>query len=485
MFKILFSKEIAENIHNYRFLLALLLCLVIIPIGFTVSQKDYADRRQVYDETVRDYEQTRATMIDLIRNGGAAFRPPSPLGLLSGGVEMVLPNSVETRGYFSEEGTEVTFNNTRRLDTPFTSLFGRLDLTFIVTTVMAVLVMIFTFNAVAGEKERRTLAQVMANPVPRPMVITAKMAAGSSLLATAYLAGTAAGILLTVALGLNPLAQKGTLAPFAIAIGASLAFLLVLYNLGLLISGLTRSSVSAMVALLSVWVALAMILPKGSVVAAKFLLPVKSQQVVDLEKNQARLQIQRELYAELDKLTKSTPGIKDMSMDEYFKQSRAKSPAIEAFEKSQNKVKGEFKARTDAALDKINADFERQRGGQAALARNIARLSPVSCLVHIMAELAGTGFVEESRWMETRSRFKQMLDRDIASKQRAYTFKDISYSGRSDDINYKAPAPKLPAEPVPLEKRLAAVWVDLVLLAIYGLLFFAGAYVVFLRYDVR
>ena len=36
-----------------------------------------------------------------------------------------------------------------------------------------------------------------------------------------------------------------------------------------------------------------------------------------------------------------------------------------------------------------------------------------------------------------------------------------------------------------METRLAAVWVDLVLLAIYGLLFFTAAYVKFLRYDVR
>ena len=34
-------------------------------------------------------------------------------------------------------------------------------------------------------------------------------------------------------------------------------------------------------------------------------------------------------------------------------------------------------------------------------------------------------------------------------------------------------------------KRLAAVWVDLVLLGVYGVLFFAGAYVAFLRYDLR
>jgi ABC-type transport system involved in multi-copper enzyme maturation permease subunit len=484
MFRILFRKEIAENIHNYRFLLALVLCLVIIPLGFIVSQKDYVDRRQVYDETVRDYEQTHATVVDVMRSGGSAFRSPSPLTLLSGGVEAVLPTSVETRSYISEEGVQVQFNNTRRLDNPLMWLFGRLDLVFIVTTVMAVLVMIFTFNAVAGEKERRTLAQVMSNAVPRPVVIAAKMAAGGTLLATAFLAGILAGILLTLALGLNPLGEPGTAATLAIATGVSLVFLLVFYNLGLLVSSLNKSSVSSMVALLSVWVALAMILPKGSVVIAKLVRPVRSQQVVDLEKNQVRVQIQREMGADLVKLMKSTPGIKDMSQDEFFKQRRAKNPAVEAFEKAQSDLKAKFTARMNAELDKADAEFERQRGRQAAVARNLSRLSPVSCFVHVMAELAGTGFAEERRWLETRSRFKHLLDRDIASKESSVTFGYTTMSSMGK-IDPKAPAPKLQAEPVALETRLAAVCVDLVLLAIYGLLFFTAAYVKFLRYDVR
>jgi len=483
MFRILYHKELRENVQNYRFLLALLLCLIVIPLGFYVSQKDYAERRQAYDQTVRDYEESRKTVVDLIRNGGAAFRPPSPLGLLSDGVEMLLPSSAETRGYISDQGAQIQFNNVRRLDNPFTALFGRLDLAFTVSTVLAVLVMIFTFNAVAGEKERRTLAQVMANPVPRPTVIAAKMAAGSSLLAAAFLAGTAAGVLLIMALGLNPFSQPGTGAPFAIGVGVALLFLLAFINLGLLISALSRSSVSAMVTLLAVWVGLAMVLPKASVVASRLLLPVKSQQVIDLEKSQVRSQFGRDLAAALGNLAKSTPGVKDMSLDEYFKQMRAKNPAIDAFEKAQTERKAEFTARLNAELDKIDADFERQRGRQAALARTISRLSPVSCFVHVLTELAGTGFVEENAWRETRSRFKQILDREIAPKMGSFTFGDLTYG--SMDVDREAPAPRLPPEPVALEKRLAEVWVDLALLLLYGLLFFAGAYVAFLRYDVR
>jgi len=484
MFRILVKKEIVENIQNYRFLLALVLCLIVMPLGFVVSQKDYAARRQVYEETVHDYDQTRATVFDLEWRGGAAFRPPSPLALLAGGVEALLPTSVETRGNIDEQGTQVQFNNARRLDNPFLSLFGRLDLTFIVTTVLAVLIMIFSFNAVAGEKERRTLALVMANAVPRPLVIAAKMAAGSTLLAVAFLAGAAAGVLLTIVLGLSPFGQPGTALPFALGIGASLLFLLAFYNLGLLVSSLSRSQVSAMVTLLSVWVGLGMILPKGSVVIAKLVRPVKSQQVVDLEKNQVRLQYQRDVSVDSEKLARSTPVIKDMNFDEFYTQRKAKNPAILAFEKIQTDRKAEFRARLNGELDKIDADFERQRGRQSALARNLSRLSPVSCLVHVMAELAGTGFTEEERWLVTRARFEQLLDREIASKHKSVSFGNttMSFSG---GLNMKAPAPKLPAEAVPLAKRLAAVWVDVALLGFYGLLFFAGAYVAFLRYDVR
>jgi ABC-type transport system involved in multi-copper enzyme maturation permease subunit len=483
MFAILYLKELRENVQNYRFLLALILCLILIPLGFTVSQRDYAERRKAYDQTVLDYEQSRKTAVDLWSNGGSAFRPPSPLSLISEGVEMVLPNSVETRGYISDQGARVQFNTSRRVENPFTALFGRLDLAFVVSTVLAVLVMIFTFNAVAGEKERRTLTLIIANPVPRPTVIAAKMAAGSSLLAAAFLTGTAAGLLLTIALGLSPFSQPGAALPFAIAVGVALLFLLVSYNLGLLVSSLSRSSASAMITLLAVWVSLAMILPKASVVASRMILPVKSQQVVDLEKSQIRSQFNRELGDALRELTRTMPGVKDMSANEYFAQKKAKDPAVEAYEKAQVERRADFAARLNVELDRVDAAFERQRGRQAALARNLSRLSPVSCFLHVLAELAGTGFVEEEAWRDTRARFREILDREIAPKTGTISFGDVTFERLSLDRN--APAPKLRPEPVPLEKRLAAVWADLALLGIYGILFFAGAYVAFLRYDVR
>jgi ABC-type transport system involved in multi-copper enzyme maturation permease subunit len=397
---------------------------------------------------------------------------------------MLLPTSVESRGFITDQGAEVQFNNVRRIDNPFTWLFGRLDLTFLVSTVLSVLVMLFAFNAVVGEKERRTLAPIMANSVARPMVIVAKMASGSTLLAVSFIAGTLAGVLLTSILGLSPFSDPATWAPFGIAVGVSLLFLIVFYSFGLLISSLSRSSISALVALFSAWVAFAMILPKGSVVVAKLLMPIKSQQVIDLQKDQVRFQSSNEFGAAVYKLYETMPGVRDFPANDFLNQRKAKNPAADAYEKAQFQIKNEITARLNSELDKIDAAFERQKGHQAALARNLARLSPVSCLVHILTELAGTGFTEEKQWRETRSHFKQLLDREIANKEWSLIVKDMYYSG-TGNIDAKGPAPKLPPESTTLEMRLASVWIDLVLLGVYGILFFAGTYVAFLRYDVR
>jgi len=106
VFKVLFKKELLENVQNFRFLLALVLCLIVIPLGFVVSQRDYADRRQVYDEAVRNYNLSHKGIGDVMRNGGSVFRPPAPLGLLSSGVETVLPSAAETVGFITQASSD-------------------------------------------------------------------------------------------------------------------------------------------------------------------------------------------------------------------------------------------------------------------------------------------------------------------------------------------------------------------------------------------
>jgi hypothetical protein len=73
--------------------------------------------------------------------------------------------------------------------------------------VLSILAVLFAFNGVSGEKERRTLAQVFSNSVPRSTLITAKMAAAFTLIAAAFLVGLLLGALTLAFQGFEPLFQ--------------------------------------------------------------------------------------------------------------------------------------------------------------------------------------------------------------------------------------------------------------------------------------
>jgi ABC-type transport system involved in multi-copper enzyme maturation permease subunit len=483
VFRTIVFKELRENILDSRFVIAALLSVIIIPLGFYINGKDYRAKEQNYKESVRIYDESHKTLIDVMRQGAAAFRAPSPLNLLSSGMEQLLPTSVETVGYITYWGAQAEFVNARGLDSPMSFLYGRIDLTFIVAVIMSLLAMLFTYSSVAGEKEKRTLSQILSNSVPRSTVILAKMTAGSLLIGIVFLLGIMLGLMVLLIMGHVIFADSGLFGRFLLAAVLSLFNILVFLNLGLLISGLNRSALSAIVSLISCWVILFLIWPKLSVIAAKIVRPIKSQQVIDLEKSWVRLQMQKEEYQEISNLQRAMPGVREMTSAEFFANLRKGEENAKAFERKQNEVKDEFRIKCDVELNGIDTVCENQRSMQAEIARNISRLSPVSCFIHIMAEISNTGFAEYREWQETKSRFKQVIDREISAKMDVIQFGNLSVA--PGKIDRTTPMPELEYHPVRLDEVVSIVWPDVLVLFIYGVLFFAGSYAVFLRYDVR
>jgi len=482
MFRFIFYKELQENIKNFRFIIALILCLTIIPLGFYVNYKDFQAKQKSYEESIKLYEGSHKTIIDTQRQGGAAFRPPSPLSILSSGIEFLLPNSIESVGFLTEMGAQTQFNNDRSLDNPYSFLYGYLDLSFIVSVIISVLAMLMTYNSVAGEKERRTLGQILSNAVPRNTVILAKMSSSFLLMAVLFLLGILIGIFILILQGFE-IFSPGLFSRFFLGVGFSLLYIFTFLNFGLLVSSLNKNAISSIVSLMFFWVLLFMILPKGSVILSKIIKPVKSQQVIDLEKNQIRQQIEKEEWEDIQKLRETMPGIKEMSFKEFFKKLREGDEKAKEYAKEQNEKREFYKIKLEKELNKVDSYYDNERSLQAAIAQNISRLSPVSCFIHLMAETSNAGFLEYEQWKKTRSLFKQLLDTEICSKQEHTQFGQVGTFGFKGDKN--APMPKLAYQPVSLHRIMTKALPDFLLLILYGVLFFACSYVVFLRYDVR
>ena len=104
MFKTIVIKEFQENIRDSRFVVAMLLCMIIIPLGFFINAKDYQAKEQNDRDSVRLYDDSHKMVIDVMRLGGAAFRPSSPLSMLSGGVEHLTPDFGRDRRIHHQHG---------------------------------------------------------------------------------------------------------------------------------------------------------------------------------------------------------------------------------------------------------------------------------------------------------------------------------------------------------------------------------------------
>ena len=478
-FRAIFRKELLEGLVTRRFFAVLLLCLLVFPVGSYMSRRDYQSRLQNYQEAQRLYESTKKTVGSILFMGGGAkgFRPPSGLSFLSTGLEIVLPDTAETVARFNSAAAEMRMVNGQGLDNLYGFFHGPLDFSFLVTVVMTFLALAFSYNAVSGEKESGTLAQMLSNSVLRSRIVTAKAAAQFLMLAVPFLAGVA----LSLALSPPAAATAGAASPWPpvlAAIAFSLLTIAVFFNLGLLVSSLTRQAVTSIVVLLLVWTALFAVLPRLGVIATRILSPVPSEQVFAQEKTRIRLANEKACEAEVDKLIKESPvpQRRDNAGPEW--------PSLtKDFRAKQDAIRAKYKSDLAAETDKARQAWERQRDAQIRTSMLVSRISPVSCYVRPMAEIAGTGWLEYKRFTAAADRFLRTLNESVYSKNQFTRMAGgamFRFTGKAED-----PAPRMAEIRIPFGDVVRDVTPDFVLLLLFNALFFAGAFVAFLRYDPR
>jgi ABC-type transport system involved in multi-copper enzyme maturation permease subunit len=471
MMRVLFLKEIREAFASRRFWVVLILCLILIPLGVEVSLKDYQTRLQNYREAVRIYQEQIKTASDVLYKGGAkAFAPPSPLSFMSLGLGLVLPNVAETQAKYGEPPAVIRLSNNQGRDNLYESFYGPLDLIFVVGVVMSLLAIIMSYGAIAGEKEQGTLRQVLSNAVPRAKLILGKAAANAFVLVIPFLLGLAVSLILLEVQG-HPISSiPGGWVFIGTAVFFAVLFIGVFFNLGLLISALSKQAVPALVTLLLAWVFLYGVYPRLAAAAAQILYPVKSESRVALEKAQIRASIEKARDAEIDKVAKTMP------YDE-------KSEAYKEGEHKQLDIRNKFMAELEASWQTLERDGETRRNAMLALTADISRLSPVSAFVRPLAELSRTGWLEYQRFDGEAREFENILNRNIFTKQKMIQMKSAINVGFDGDMG--AAAPVFQYRPAAVEMVIRNIMPDLVLLILFNLVFFTGAFIAFIRYDAR
>jgi len=488
MFKTLFIKEIHETLNNSRSMVAALLCLLIIPLGIYINSQEYELRRDTWKESEKLYhDQTSGNLGSGTRAEG--FRPPSPFGVFIRGMEDALPDKVIT----NRNGIYSFSKNTIRQDA-LTTLFGSMDFLYIVGTILSLLALIFTFNSVSGERESGTLKLVMSNTVPRGKYILAKITGPYMVFITCFVLSFITGFLILV-MNRSVDMQEGRfwLTVFVILL-LSAAYLFVMFALGTLASCLTKNSVSSIVITLFAWVILFAFVPKVSPLIARLVYPLPSQKAIEDEKHLAQKEIEKERDARRAEILEKIMFQNNVNPKEVrmMDQSPEQRRSFEEYDEQITPVETAYQDKILSTLEKIDRDYETKVRTQQSIAKNISRISPVSCYLFLITEISLTGLIENENFKKYGAVFQQKVDQEIYSKYtyRTYIFGDGNHwvmSGNKEGVqNDELQVPHLDYyEFMPLGKILLTSMPDLLLLLFYLILVSGITIILFAKYDVR
>jgi ABC-type transport system involved in multi-copper enzyme maturation permease subunit len=145
MLRQLIAKEILTNLLSWRVSFAFFILLPLVVISTYVLCNDYAQRQRDYDAKVALHKQAAGT--DRIK----VDRPPSPLMAIIGGATITTGDTVHL-SYYDAPRIKGGFDQT-----PIFYIFQRTDYVFIIGIVMSLLALLFSYDAISGEREHGTL----------------------------------------------------------------------------------------------------------------------------------------------------------------------------------------------------------------------------------------------------------------------------------------------------------------------------------------
>ena len=478
MLMTLIQKEIMHHVLSVRFVALLLMCVLLIPLTLSINYRKYNQNLINYQESIKraqaEAEENPPSAQDPNTEVSKLFLKPTPLSVFVNGLEDALPT------YLGMTRNGVRQSSTGLAQASVAYVLGNLDFLFIVGTVFSLLALLFTFDAVAGEREAGTLRINLSNPLPRDMFLWSKLIGGYIVFVVPFLVSFLLGLLLLAWQGF-PLGEFKVALPVFYLTLISLLYIGVFFAIGVFISTYLDNAKTALIVAFTFWVLAVLVAPRGAFVVAKLISPTRTQQAVYMEKNALR-----------NNLTKDKEGKLAIKMQETMGFGGGVSISLNDPE-TQRKLDGlrgpideEFRLAFQNQTDKIDRDYQREKDRQEQVGETLSRIAPTSSLTYSAMNLTQTGKLKRDLYFQTGERYYNQLDAsyfsgisDDALGQFMQLVNRMDDSSESEEI---LPPPTL-TEPS-LSDTLRRSAADISLLCLFALTFTAVAFLKFFRSDI-
>ena len=351
----------------------------------------------------------------MVHYGTYAHRPLGSLAAFDPGTDPFTGTLVYLEGH---RQNSATFSAARASSSLIR--FGQLTPAFVLQVLLPLLLVFLGFQAITREREARTLVQLRAHGArARDIVLGKSLALGlvavvallpaAASLASAAGAGTQPGD--TLAAGSLLLGHAAWLAAWTVAIVA--------------VSALAPSGRTALLVLVSAWVLIVVLVPRGASAAAEHLVPLPSRAATDLV-------IQQQLRAIGDSHDADDPYF------EAFKQRTLARYGVARVEDLPFNYRGRLAREGEALTSRL---FVRHAEASAALQRaqvrmldGFAALSPMLALRRLSMAAAGTDLENHLRFLAQAERHRYAMVQSLnLLHERALSHADDA--ARSRDVD--------------------------------------------------
>ena len=479
MLMTLIQKEMMHHILSVRFVALLLMCALLIPLTLSINYRRYSQNLTDYQESVKradaEAKENPPNAQDPNVEVSKLFLKPTPLSVFANGLEEALPTYLGiTRNGVRQGSAGVS-------QASVAYALGNLDFLFIIGTVFSLLALLFTFDAVAGEREAGTLRINLSNPLPRDVFLWGKLIGGYIVFVIPFLVAFLLGLLLIVWQGF-PLGEFTVALPVIGLTLISLLYIAVFFAIGVLISTYLDTAKTALILSFTFWVFAVLIAPRGAFVGAKLLSQTRTEQFVYMEKAALRNNLMKDKDEKFGrKFAEAMGPDANISLND---------PAIQKrLDTLRKPIEEEFRQAFQNRADKIDREFQREKDRQEQLGEMLSRISPMASLTYCAMNLTQTGKLKRGTYFQTGDRYYDQLEDTyfstisedpLAQIVRIAARADDSYDPQTEE---KIPPPPALTEPT-LSDTLSRSTMDLFLLVFAAVAFTTVAFLKFFRSDI-
>ena len=470
MLMTMIQKEIMHHILSVRFIALLLMCLLLVPLTLSINHQNYRQSLVDYQEAVKltNIEETTVNLKMPLESDvevSKLFLKPTPMSVFANGLADALPS------YLGVTRNGLTQGPPALVSASLSYLLGHLDFLFIVGTVFSLLALLFTFDAVAGEREAGTLRITLANSLPRDLFLWSKLIGGYFVFALPFLMSLLLGLLLLVWQGF-PLGEPDIFPRVLTLTLASLLYIAVFFAIGTVISTYLDNSKTALIVAFTVWVFAALITPRIGFLAAKIISPTRTSQSVYMEKTAMRDDFNAELEKQKMKFFMEVPSDKD----------GIRHIGPETTEKIDERMKlleEEYRLKFQNRANELDQDYKRETQRQEQMGETLSRITPTSSLIYLATNLTQTGKGERNRYSQAGDRYYDALHTDVFSKIVDHVSARII---RPEDTVKVTQPPRV--EISTLEETFHQSVLDVLLLCFFAVVLTTMAFLKFFRSDI-